>query len=243
MKRWRSIDRALAFTLILGAGTLIGCTQTAPTPTPKPTVAPTLVAAATEPPTMTPLPPPPTASVATDTPAPTNTSAPTDTPMPTATVTRTRAPVTPKPKASPTNTAVALKYPPPDLIEPGSKDTRIEGKDALEFKWKPIADFGTDECYQVTVRIINLNDPTQRYGQASYLAQNTCNSAVSSGTLKFTLYPKRLGQPDYEGLVGIASQITPSNVYQVRWWVTVVRNDGTPLSPPSAQFEFRLNSP
>ncbi len=241
MKRWRSQDRAMAFTLVLCVAVLIGCTQPAPTPTPRPTVAPTRVAAATEPPTMTPLPPPPTAAVATDTPAPANTAAPTDTTMPTATVTRTRAPVTPKPKASPTNTAVALKYPAPELLEPTSKDTRIEGKDDLVFRWKPVADLGKDECYSINVLVINNVD--QRYSPFSQIATDTCNSSRSSARLEFVLHRPKYSPPNYANLVADAQKLTQSNTFTVRWSITVVRDDGTPLSPPSAQADFKLNSP
>ncbi len=240
MKQWHSKKRALALTCILCAAALIGCSQA--TPTPKPTLAPTPVAAApTEPPTVTPLPPPPTASVATDTPAPTITAAPTITPTLTATVTKTRAPVTPKPKASPTDTAVALKYTAPELLEPGSKDTRIEGKDDLIFRWKPVADLGKNECYAINILVINNID--QRYSPFSQIVTSTCNSAVSGGRLEFTLNRPKYAPPNYSGLVEDASKLTPTNSFTVRWSVTVVRDDGTPLSPPSAKFEFKLASP
>ncbi len=230
MKRWAI--------LILCAVTFIGCNQA--TPTPKPTLEPTPVAAApTELPTLTPLPPPPTASVATDTPAPTSTVAPTNTS--TATPTRTRVPATPKPKASATNTAVALKYAAPVLLEPGPKDTRIEGKDDLVFRWKPVADLGKNECYLINVLVINSID--QRYSPFSQIATDTCNSSLSDGRLEFKLNRPKYAPPNYGGLVVDAQKLTQTNSFTVRWSVTVVRDDGTPLSPPSPQFDFKLNSP
>jgi type IV secretory pathway VirB10-like protein len=244
--------------VLLVAVAVIGCAETpTPAPTAEATSAPVVLTVAptnTAAPSPTPLPPTPTAAP-TNTAAPTDTPAPTNTPLPTPT--NTRRPVTLTPKPTPTNpapTAVSLKYSAPQLVEPKSGDTRISGKDDLIFKWSPVADLGEKECYLVTVQVINLADPAQHYAQASYLAKNTCNSFVSGGTLSFTLPAKKHGPPDYEGLVAIASQTTPSNFYTARWWVTVVRDDGpdpnntgvektTPLSPESEKFEFSLQSP
>ncbi len=142
-----------------------------------------------------------------------------------------------------TPTSIVFKYPEPQLLEPHAGDTRLAGKDDLVLKWKPVADLQTGECYLVTVRVTNVTDPGQRYAQSSYLAQDTCASTIGGGTLSFTLYIKRHGEPDYEGLVAIASQTAPSSVYEVRWWVNVATIDETPLSPASQEFPFTLNSP
>lgn len=242
--------------MMILAVALIGCDRLRPGPTPTATTnastsrpLPTLESTVTPlPPT---LPPPPTE-------APTVTI-PTEaatlvlmTETPTATATRIRIPATPRPKASVTNTAVALKYGAPELVEPGSGDTRIDGKDDLLFRWKPVANLAAHECYLVTLQVINLADPLQHYAQDSFVAQDTCNSAISSGIVEFTLRKKN--PPSYSGLVTIASNLGgPSNTFKVKWWVTVVLDRGpdpqnsgkelaTPLSPPSGQFDFTLQS-
>lgn len=223
---------------------LIGCDRLRPGPTPTPTAAPTVVPAPTQAPSATSMPPtvtleptePPTVVSA----LPTDTSAPTGTPTNTPAPTRLRPAATPK--AAATNTVVALKYEAPKLIGPATGDTRIEGKDDLLFKWQPVGDLGPNECYLVTVQIVNLADPLQHYGQDSFLAQDTCNSATSAGTPQFTLRKKN--PPSYTGLVAVATSMGgPSSEFRVRWWVTVVQADRTPLSPASAQFEFTLSSP
>jgi hypothetical protein len=231
-------------TLITLAVLVIGCDRLQPAPAPTPTAAPTFLPTPTEAPTLTPVPPTPT-TAPTDTPAPTNTPAPTDTATATVTRTRVRLSQTPTPttKVEATNTTVALKYNAPQLTEPGAGFSYTAGKSDLVFKWQPVADLGQNECYQVTVRIINVTDPNQRYAQESYLATDTCNSGISGGALKFTLYRPKFAPPNYGGLLLEAEQSTPSNEFRVRWWVVVVQADGTPLSPPSAQFEFTLFSP
>ncbi len=227
---------------ILVAVALTGCAfgTATPTPSPIPTAAPVVVVAtATTEPTLTPLPPPVTVLATTAVPA-------SSTPAPTATVTTTatstRIPATRPPRTA-TPTAVVLKYAAPQLVEPGPGDTRMAGKDDLILHWNPVANLDTNECYQVTVRIINRADPSQRYGQATYLAENTCNSSLNGGVLEFTLFAKRHGQPDYEGLLAIASQTSPSQTYQVRWWVNVASTDQKPIGLPSKALEFTLNSP
>jgi hypothetical protein len=250
MKRW--------LTPIVLAAIVVGCDrfQPARTPTPTPTAVPTSIPAPTEVPSATLLPPSAT-SAPTQVPsmvsqiAPTITQAATVTP--TATATNTRLPFTPRPKSTATNTAVALKYSAPVLIEPGAGDTRLEGKDDLLLRWKPVADLGPSECYLVTVQVVNLADPLQHYAQDSFVAQDSCNGAISSGIVEFTL--RKRNPPSYEGLVAVASNLGgPSNQFKVNWWVTVVLDRGpdpqnpgkdltTPLSPPSAENEFALQSP
>lgn len=236
MTRW-----LLLFAL---AVTLIGCDRLRPGPTPTATAVATVVPAPTGAPSATPLPPtvtleptePPTVVSA----VPTGTAAPTGTPIETPTLTRVRPAATRKVTA--TNTVVAFKYGAPKLIGPNAGDTRLEGKDDLLFKWQPAGDLGPNECYLVTVQVVNLADPLQHYGQDSFLAQETCNTAASAGTSQFTLRKKN--PPSYTGLVAVATSIGgPSSEFRVRWWVTVVLSDGTPLSPPSAQSEFTLSSP
>ncbi len=233
-------------TLILLAMVVIGCSQNKPTPTAftAPTT-PVAAATATQEPSATALPASPTevatlVSAVTSTPASTSTSAPSNTPA--ATATNTRAPITPRLRATATNTAVALKYGAPQLIEPGapgSHDTFVANKDDLRFKWQPVADLGTSECYQVTVRMTNLADPAQNYAQDSFLAQNTCNSTMAGGALTFSLLKRN--PPTYSGLIALAEKLGgPSDKFDVKWWVTVVRSDSTLLSPASAQFEFSV---
>ncbi len=239
MKRWLTL---VLFALL--ALVVIGCSQNKPAPTitPGPTTA-AVVQTATEESSATALPPTPTeaataVSATTNTPALTATSVPTDTPA--ATPSRTRAPATAKPRATATNAAVALKYNAPVLLEPHAGDTRQASKDDFLFKWQPVANLGANECYQVTVQVINLADPNHQYGQDSFLAQNTCNSAISQGIMAFSLLKKN--PPSYSGLIARATQLGgPSNQFDVKWWVMVVRSDGTPLSPASEPFDFMLN--
>lgn len=237
MNRW--------LTLAILAMVVVGCDrfQTAPTPTTAPTAAPTSLPTPTQAPTMTPLPPTPT-TAPTETPAPTDTVAPTGTATATVTRTRVRLTATPTPTAQAvvTSTTVALKYSAPELIEPHEGDSRQAPKDDLQFRWKPVADLGQNECYQVTVRFINVTDPVQTYGQESYIATDTCNSGMDVGSLKFTLNRPKYVPPNYAGLMDAAQKLTPANEFRVRWWVVVVQADGTPLSPPSQQFEFTLFS-
>jgi hypothetical protein len=239
------MNRSLLLGLLAVAA--VGCSIIQPTSKPTSTPAPTALVAvvtATVAPSATSLPPTPTAaatqvSTVTDTPAATNTTAPTDTPA--ATPTNTRVPVTPipKPTATATNTTVALKYAAPLLIEPSGQSFQA-GKDDLRFEWHPVTDLGANECYQVTVRVTNLTDPARNYAQDSFLALNTCNSTLSGGTVTFSLLKRN--PPTYSGLIAQAETLGgQSNIFDVKWWVTVVRNDGTPLSPPSAMFEFTLN--
>jgi hypothetical protein len=142
---------------------------------------------------------------------------------------------------------VALKFPAPQLIEPGAGDTRVAGSDDLILRWQPVAALGTDECYLVTVRITNTVD--NEYGEQSFLAQNTCNDA-GNAPVTFTLR-KRAPAPDYAGLLAIASAKSPSTSFVASWFVTVVQNKGadpdkpdpaqySPLSPPSETLEFSL---
>jgi cytoskeletal protein RodZ len=251
MRRWLLMA-------VLGA-VLVGCdrflpTRT-PTPLPTPTGVSTSIPAATEAPSTTPLPPTPTLApteVSTLASAGTATSTETTTETPLPTATSTRRPFTPRPTATAASTAVALKYAAPVLLEPEEGATRTDGKDDFLFQWKPVADLGPHECYFVTVQVINLADPNQRYSQDSWIAPDSCNSAVSSGVQQFTL--RKRNPPSYAGMVADASQSTPSSKYQVRWWITVVFDQGpdpqnsgkdltTPLSPPSAMSEFSLLSP
>lgn len=243
--RFSHLVLALVLTGVVG---IAGC---ATTPTPAPTVAPTAIPTAIPkptdvPPTNTALPPTPTTAPTITPLPPTNTPIPT-TPAPTAT--NTRVPVTRQPTATavPTETNVALKFPAPQLIEPGAGDTRVSGSDDLIFRWHPVAALGTDECYLVTVRITNTVD--NEYGEQSFLAQNTCNDG-GSAPVSFTLR-KRSPAPDYAGLVAIASAKSPSTSFVVRWFVTVVQNRGadpnkpdpaqfSPISPASEPLEFSL---
>ncbi len=226
---------------------IAGCAST-PTPAPTavpPTAIPTEIPKPTQAPTNTALPPTPTA-LPTITPLPpTNTPLPT-TPVPTAT--NTRLPVTRQPTALPTATEVALKFDKPNLIEPKDGDSRVARRDAFIFKWEPVGDLAQNECYILTLRITHLADPNRNYAEQQYLVDSSCNSAVGSGNLEFTVNG-RAPAPNYDGLIdeanGKAGGID-SQSYQVTWWVQAVLNqDGNliPLSPPSATGEFTLLAP
>ncbi len=240
MTRRHDLWCSMTFALVLLAIPLVGCSQPKPSPTPTAPAAPIVVAAATSAPTATSLPPTLTPSpAATDTPAPTDTLAPTSTS--TAPPTRTRVPATRTPTPLPTNTEVVIKYSAPQLIEPHAGDSRLEGKDDLVFKWKPVGDLGADECYSISVKVVNNID--QAYGTFTQILNSTCNSPVSGGVLQFTLNRPKYSAPNYRGLIEAAQKVTASNSFTVLWSVTVVLGDGTPLSPPSEQFTFALNSP
>jgi hypothetical protein len=253
MRHWLSI--------LFLAAMLVGCDRfqqaRTPTPTPVPAVVSTSIPVPTEAPSLTPLPATPTFAP-TEIPALASTSAATSTEVATETaqptVTNTRLPFTPRPKATATSTAIALRYEAPELLEPGEGATRTDGKDDFLFKWKPVADLGPHECYLITVQMVNLADPLQRYSEDSFVAQDSCNSPISAGNPQFTLRKKN--PPSYTGLVAEANARggTPSSQYQVIWWVTVVLDNGpdpknpgkdltTLLSPPSAKSEFTLLSP
>ncbi len=240
--------------MALAASILVGCSQATPPATP-PVITAT-PGASTVGPALTPFPPAatnePTAAAASPTAEQSATSPATLTSAPVATSTATLAPVvptntrvpfTPKPQPSATETAVVLKYPAPELLEPENGTSRQAGKDDLVFKWRPVADLGSDECYEVSFRIINTADPGQPYNQATLLAKDTCGSLLSANILQFVLYTKKHGTPSYDQMIDAVSQSVQANVYQARWWVTVVRTDETPISPPSAQFQFILTVP
>jgi cytoskeletal protein RodZ len=231
--------------IVLAVG-LFGCDRFQTARTPTPTSAPASLPAATEQPSPTPLPP-------TATPAPTDTSVPTSasaatgtetaTGTPSATGTNTPVRLRPTAKATATNTAVALEYSAPVLIEPNSKSGAIiAGQGDMVFKWNPAGDLGENECYLIEVLLINLADPLQRYVPFSSITG--CHSVTQTGVMSFVLYTKRHGQPNYDGMVSQSqTQFGPTSEFDVRWWVTVVLTDRTPLSPPSERFDFTLQSP
>ena len=226
---------------------IAGCAST-PTPVPTvtaPTTIPTEIPQPTQAPTNTALPPTPTTAPTMTPLPPTNTPLPT-TPAPTAT--NTRVPVTRQPTALPTATAIALKFDAPVLLEPHQGDTRVLKRDAFVFKWEPVGDLAENECYQLTLRVVHLADPNRNYAEQKYLVESSCNSAVGSGTVEFTVNG-RAPAPNYDGLVdeanGKAGGID-SQEYLVQWNVQAVLNqdgDLIPLSPPSATGEFTLQSP
>ena len=237
MKSW--------LTLILLGVAVIGCDRFQPARTPTSTLTPTAVLTSvpspTEIPSLTPLPPAPTFAP-TDTPLPTSVGGATATEVPTGTptATKTRVRSTLSPRATPTSTGVVLKYVAPTLIEPGAPGTRFSfntGND-LVFKWQPVANLDQNECYLITVWMINVVD--QRYSPSTQLVRDTCGSGINGGTLQFVLNRPRFGPPNYGGMMADAERLTPTNEFRVRWWLMVVLADGTPLSPPSAQFEFTL---
>jgi hypothetical protein len=104
-----------------------------------------------------------------------------------------------------------------------------------------VADLGKNECYSINIMVINNID--QRYSPFSQIVTSSCNSAVGGGNLEFVLYRPKYAPPNYSNLVVDAQKFTQTNAFTVRWSVTAVQDDGTPLSPPSQQFQFTLNSP
>ncbi len=146
--------------------------------------------------------------------------------------------------AIPSATTFIQKYPAVRLIGPvfvvdagGRKDERKFPGDALTFEWESPGGLGGGECYMITVQLTP--------GQGDYFLQ--CNSAETqkgqAQTVRFTLErPNRPG-PNYTSLLP-----NPGGDTTVRWYVTVVRDDGvaadgvhrkyTPLSPASATFSF-----
>lgn len=225
---------------------VVGCAST-PTPAPTtaaPTALPTEIPKPTVAPTNTALPPTPTSAPTNTLPPPTNTPLPT-TPVPTAT--NTRRPVTPKPSVTATQaaTVIAIKYGAPELVEPKNGDTRRLRRDAFVFRWNPVADLGSNECYQLRLRITNLADPAKHYAEQTYLVESSCSSSTGSGIVQFVVNG-RAPAPNYDGLVdeanGLAGGIE-SQTYLVEWDVRVVLNqDGkiTPLSPASVVGQFNL---
>lgn len=235
--------------LIATAVVLIGCSGATPTPVPTPTEAPkptaTLLPTATPvKPTATPVPP-----TATPTPVPPTPVPPTNTPMPTATNTRV---VPTKPKATATNTALALRYRAPELVEPmGPRDSRSVGND-LVFVWLSVGALGANECYRVDVTFVNPNN--NDLAPENYVWE--CNNSTDAGARvqpPFVLYRPTYSGRNYAGQLAYAILRDNAHSLKVRWTVTVVRDDGvgpdgihhktTPLSPPSATFEFRLDNP
>lgn len=238
----------LRFTLLL-IGLLAVIVSCASTPTPVPTTVPPTAVPTTPPqptaaPTNTPLPRTPTT-------APTITIAPaTNTPIPTSptpTATNTRPPVTAAPPTdviSPTATAVVVKYGAAELLEPKQGDTRRVRKDAFVFRWNPVGDLAANECYLLRLRITHLADPNRNYGQATYLVESSCNSAVGSGVVEFVVNG-RAPAPNYDGLVDEANALAgiDSQEYLVEWDVTVVLNENgvlTPIGETSAVGQFTL---
>ncbi len=236
---------------------LIGCGSATPTrvPTPVATQAPvviTVIVTATPPPlTATPDP----TSVANLTAAatqsatmPTRPSAQATQPAVARIPTNTRRPATAAPATTgapiPTATTFIQKYAAVRLIGPnfveaqgGRKDERHFPNDALQFEWYSSGGLGDGECYMVNVAM----NP----GQGDYFLQ--CNAAETlkpvAQTVRFTL-----NQPNRAGPTYVSLLPNPAGDTTVRWYVTIVRDDGvaadgvhrkfTPLSPPSETFAF-----
>lgn len=233
--------------LVLLTLALVGCVATpTPEPTLEPTAIPTEIPPPTEPPTNTPLPPTPTLEPTVTPLPPTATPIlPTNTPLPTPT--HTRRPLTPRPAATATPSPVVFLYNAPELVEPTAGDTRLVGRDDLVFRWNPVGDLGANECYQLTLQVVNLADPNQNYGEGVYLVSESCNSRAEGKPLQFVVR-RRAPAPDYAGLIATADALAgvPSQEYLGRWRVQVVlQQDGQtiPLSPPSAWAEFKMRVP
>lgn len=235
----------LIFAIVLVV-VLTACGATGPAPAPTTAVQPTRTAAPAPPAATATTAPANTAVPPTDTPAPTNTVAGptvavTTTTVVTATATRPAVVATTGPTATAQPTKVTLKYGAPELLEPKSGDTRIAGKDTFVFRWKPVAELGAGEFYQVFVAIVNPIDntsPNQTWNVG-------CN-ADSTGYCRFVLGKTPTGQ-DYLGLLAAANRLSSPNTLKVRWSVTVVLDQGggkfVPISPTSDTIEFTLQNP
>jgi hypothetical protein len=248
----------LFFVLVVLAMSAVGCGSATPTP-----VAPTqAVAQITVIVTATPQP-------ATDTP-----SAPTITPVPTIGVTETVQPVaTVKPTSAPkpaatkkpvppaatvTPSPLPLTLPAPLLVRPnfdlstGQKDERHSPSDALVFEWQSISPLAQGVCYMIHVDFVPTNGQPGT-GDAFLQCDPNETQKAQSVTVRFTLYqPGRTGV-NYSGLLP-----NPSTDLWVKWYVTVVADQGAgtgpfepisgvrhkvvPLSPKSNTFQFLLKN-
>ncbi len=253
----------LAFIVVLLTIVLIsGCGTATPTRPPVPLATPTALVITV---VVTPTPVPVTATpepilATTPTTAATTQAAGTPTrgaAQPTATAGAPRATNTPRPvrtatpaSASPTATAVPLKFGEPRLrgpaFQPASnltqRDERHFPGDALIFQWEPMPGLNGDECYMLSV--------TFQPGQNDTFLAGCGNSGLRADVIEFRLnQPSREG-PNYAGLLP-----NPQGDTTVSWNLTIVKDLGVgsgpnapdgrrhsvvPLSPRSTTFQFPL---
>jgi hypothetical protein len=144
-----------------------------------------------------------------------------------------------------TNTSGPLTLPAPVLVSPnfnpeqGRKDERHSPSDALVFEWQSINPLSVGVCYQVRV------DFTPGAGDTFLQCDPNESQKARALTVRFTLNQPRYPSPNYGSLLP-----NPPNDLTVKWFVTVVRDDGvgpdgmhhktTPLSPKSETFQFLL---
>ena len=76
-------------------------------------------------------------------------------------------------------------------------------------RWQPVAALGSDECYLVSLRLVNTVDNQE--AAKSLIAQDTCNSA-GDAPVSFTV-SKKSPAPDFEGLLPNATAKTPVNYF------------------------------
>lgn len=239
----------LLFTIsLIVSVTIVGCGSATPAPV-LPTQSPVQITVI-----VTATPPPPTETSAAPSITPLPTVGPTEaaqaqtptktvvagTPRPTA----TRRPPTP-PAATITPSPVPLTLPAPVLIGPnfnpdqGRKDERHSPSDALVFEWQSINPLGPGVCYQIRV------DFAPGAGDTFLQCESNETQKAQAQTVKFVLNQPGRGGPSYGGLLP-----NPPNDLTVKWYVTVVRDDGigpdgvhhktTPLSPKSDTYQFLL---
>jgi hypothetical protein len=149
------------------------------------------------------------------------------------------------PAASATPSPLPLTLSAPVLIRPnfnpdiGQKDEQHFPSDALVFEWQSINPLSVGVCYQVRV------DFTPGAGDTFLQCDPNESQKARALTVRFTLNQPRYPSPNYGSLLP-----NPPNDLTVKWFVTVVRDDGvgpdgmhhktTPLSPKSDTFQFLL---
>jgi hypothetical protein len=238
---------------------VVGC-GTAATPTPSATQTPfqiTVVITATQPPptatsaapTITPL-PTIAANVTPPTVAPT--AKPSNTPGP-AKPTATKKPAVAV--ATATQTPLPLTSPAPVLIRPnfdpntGQKDERHSPSDALIFEWQSIGPLGPNVCYMARIDFVPTNEQPGG-GDAFLQCDPQWTQKAQSQTVQFVL-----NQPGHTGLNYSGLLPNPPTDLWVKWYITVVADQGagtgpqdpngtrhkvSPLSAKSQTFQFLL---
>ncbi len=186
--------------------------------------------------------------------------------MPAATATKAAvAAGTPKPAATkkpvvaaPTATATALPLtlPAPKLVGPnfdpntGQKDERHSPSDALIFEWQSISPLGPNVCYMIRVDLIPTNSQSGT-GDAFLQCDPNETQKAQAQTVRFTL-----SQPNHSGVNYSGLLPNPPTDLWVKWYVTVVADQGAgagpfdpisgirhkvmPLSPKSDTYQFLL---
>lgn len=249
----------IALTLIGFGGAILaaGCqTQAKPTPTPLPTptenvvvvvvtstIIPTAAPTETLEPTITPL--ATFTPIGLDSPTPTKRASTTPIPIKTTAPKVTKAPDTPVPA---TVTPPADKYSAPTAITPKSGDSNSDGHD-IQFYFGAVGPLGPNDCYQLSVQMVNPNVTSGGVAGDTFLATDTCGDQSPPGKpLKYVIYrPTFRNQRTYGTMENNAQKAGQSDLLKLQWYVTVVRRnaanpdgihyDTTPLSPNSATLE------